>query len=90
MSDVTDAVSPLPAPSRVPPLRLRDRFGLSGKLLLLTLLFAMFAEILIFVPSISNFRLSWLSDRLASAHTAALVLDAAPSGMVPSAPAPSP
>ena len=43
----------------------------------------MVAEILIYVPSIANFRMNWLSDRLAAAHTAALVLDAAPSGMVP-------
>ncbi len=59
------------------------RFGLSGKLLVLTVLFVMVAEILIYVPSIANFRLNWLNDRLAAAHTAALVLDAAPSGMVP-------
>src|SRR6185437_9275396 len=59
------------------------RFGLSGKLLVLTTLFVMIAEVLIYVPSIANFRLNWLSDRLAAAHTAALVLDAAPSGMVP-------
>jgi signal transduction histidine kinase len=59
------------------------RIGLSGKLLFLTVLFVMVAEILIYVPSIVNFRLSWLNDRLAAAHTAALVLDAAPAGMVP-------
>jgi signal transduction histidine kinase len=59
------------------------RAGLSGKLLGLTILFVMLAEVLIYVPSIANFRLNWLNDRLASAHTAALVLDAAPSGMVP-------
>ncbi len=35
------------------------------------------------MPAIANFRLNWLNDRLAAAHTAALVLDAAPSGMVP-------
>ena len=58
-------------------------FGLSGQLLVLTILFVMLAEVLIYVPSVANFRLSWLSDRLAAAHTAALVLDAAPSGMVP-------
>jgi signal transduction histidine kinase len=57
--------------------------GLSGKLLVLTILFVMISEALIYVPSIANFRLSWLNDRLAAAHTAALVLDAAPSGMVP-------
>ena len=58
-------------------------FGLSGKLLVLTVLFVMIAEVMIYVPSIANFRLNWLNDRLAAAHTAALVLDAAPSGMVP-------
>src|SRR6478672_2638732 len=57
--------------------------GLSGKLLVLTILFVMISEALIYVPSIANFRLNWLNDRLAAAHTAALVLDAAPSGMVP-------
>src|ERR671927_1389790 len=59
------------------------RVGLSGKLLLLTILFVMIAEVLIYVPSIANFRLNWLRDRLAAAHTAALVLEAAPRGMVP-------
>lgn len=58
-------------------------FGLSGKLLVLTILFVMVAEVLIYVPAIANFRVNWLNDRLAAAHTAALVLDAAPSGMVP-------
>jgi hypothetical protein len=60
-----------------------SRFGLSGQLLVLTVAFVMLAEVLIYVPSVSNFRLIWLSDRLAAAQTAALVLDAAPSGMVP-------
>jgi signal transduction histidine kinase len=59
------------------------RVGLSGKLLVLTILFVMLAEVLIYVPSVANFRLNWLTDRLAAAHTAALVLEAAPSGMVP-------
>jgi signal transduction histidine kinase len=58
-------------------------YGLSGKLLVLTILFVMFAEVLIYVPSIANFRISWLKDRLSAAHTAALVLEAAPSGAVP-------
>ena len=46
------------------------RLGLSGKLLVLTILFVMIAEVLIYVPSVANFRLSWLNDRLAR-HTAA-------------------
>ena len=53
----------------------RSRMGLSGRLLLLTALFVMIAEVLIYVPSIANFRLNWLKDRLAAAHTAALVLE---------------
>ena len=59
------------------------RFGLSGKLLVLTILFVMIAEVLIYVPSVANFRVTWLKDRLATGYTAALVLDAAPNGMVP-------
>ena len=62
--------------------RERLRIGLSGKLLLLTTLFVMIAEVMIYVPSIANYRIMWLKDRLAAAHTAALVLDAAPSAAV--------
>ena len=68
--------TPRPAPVRAP------RFGLSGKLLLLTILFVMIVEVLIYVPLVANYRVNWLNDRLASAYTAALVLDAAPNGMV--------
>ena len=59
------------------------RLGLSGKLLLLTIPLVMIAEVLIYVPTIAYFRINRLNDRLAAANTAALVLDAAPSGMVP-------
>ena len=77
------ALEPAEKPVAAPPSPGRPGLGLSGKLLGLSLLFVMVAEILIYVPSIANFRMNWLSDRLAAAHTAALVLDAAPSGMVP-------
>ena len=43
--------------------------GLSAKLLVLTLSFVMIAEVLIYVPSVANFRLNWLSDRLSAAYT---------------------
>jgi signal transduction histidine kinase len=66
-----------------PRLRPSRRLGLSGKLLLLTIPLVMIAEILIYVPAIANFRMNRLNDRLAAANTAALVLDAAPSGLVP-------
>src|SRR5262247_2856404 len=70
-------LTPAAARGRVP------RFGLSGKLLVLTTLFVMIAEVLIYVPSVANYRLSWLSDRLSAAYTAALVLSASPEGAVP-------
>jgi signal transduction histidine kinase len=57
--------------------------GLSGKLLLLTILFVMVAEVLVFVPSVSNFRRQWLMDRLEDAQIAALVAEAAPGGQLP-------
>jgi signal transduction histidine kinase len=66
-----------------PPAVRAPRFGLSGKLLVLTILFVMIAEVLIYVPLVANFRVNWLRDHLAGAYTAALVLEAAPSGMVP-------
>ena len=56
--------------------------GLSGKLLLLTLLFVMLGEILIFLPSIANFRLNWLKNRVAQAEIAALAVEAAPDKML--------
>ncbi|KQS81102.1 histidine kinase [Rhizobium sp. Leaf384] len=57
--------------------QLRSSFlrGLSGKLLLLTILFVMIAEILIFVPSVANMRLRWMQDRLNTAAAAAVVVD---------------
>ena len=62
-------------------IRARMHLGLSGKLLVLTLSFVMLAEVLIYVPSVANFRLNWLNDRLSAAYTAALVLETAPSGV---------
>ena len=59
------------------------QLGLSGKLLLLTIPLALIALLMIYVPAIANFRMNRLNDRIAAANTAALVLDAAPSGMVP-------
>lgn len=48
--------------------------GLSTKLLLLTVAFVMLAEVLIFLPSVSNFRLRWLEERLATAAAVGIVL----------------
>ena len=63
----------------------RKGLGLSAKLLLLTIAFVMLAEVLIFVPSVANFRITWLSDRLTSARLAALATQAWGEGKVPDA-----
>jgi len=89
MTPIPDAAPDLkhmnePAPAAPATERVRrPHFGLSGKLLVLTLLFVMLDEVLIYVPSVANFRLNWLKDRLAAAHVAAMVLKAAPRDMVP-------
>ncbi len=49
--------------------------GLSGKLLLLTIVFVMLAEVFIYVPSVANYRNNWLHDRLTTAGVAASVLN---------------
>jgi signal transduction histidine kinase len=64
--------SPLSATSE------RRGLGLSAKLLLLTLVFVMLAEVLIFVPSVANFRITWLSDRLTAARLAGLAAHTKP------------
>jgi signal transduction histidine kinase len=58
-------------------------FGLASRVLALLVGFVILAEIAIYVPSIANFRTNWLQTRLSAAYTAALVLEAAPKGMVP-------
>lgn len=57
--------------------------GLPGKLLLLTILFVMVAEVLIFLPSVANHRRSWLMDRLTAAQIASLSLEAAQASDLP-------
>jgi len=54
------------------------RMGLSAKLLWLTILFVMIAEVLIFVPSVANYRKTWLEERLMAARIAALSVEAVP------------
>ena len=79
-----------PPPPPVPPLSVLERIrrewlrlGLPFKLLMLTSAFVMLAEVLIFVPSIANYRVSWLNDRLTAARLAALAAEALPGGTVP-------
>lgn len=61
-----DEIRPGPGPFR----------SLSAKLLSLTVVFVMLAEVLIFIPSVSTMRLRWLNDRLSAAAAAGIVIDA--------------
>ena len=63
---------PMPGPGR----------SLSARLLVLTMAFVMLGEVLIYVPSISRYRLVYLEERLAAAHEATLALEASPDGMI--------
>lgn len=49
--------------------------GLSGRLLVLTILFVLLAEITIFVPSVANFRLNWLNRHFETGEAISLVLE---------------
>ncbi|MEX2647932.1 MAG: HAMP domain-containing sensor histidine kinase [Alphaproteobacteria bacterium] len=60
----------LPTPSR----------SLSARLLVLTILFVMVGEVLIYVPSISRFRYVYLQERISAAYQASLAVEAAPGG----------
>ena len=57
------------APRAPPP---RRGLGLSWKLLILTAAFAMISAVMIYVPRISSYRITWLSDHLAMADIAAV------------------
>ena len=45
----------------------------------------MVAEVLVFVPSVSNFRRQWLMERLQAAQIASLAAEVAPGGQLPAA-----
>ncbi|MGL4489384.1 MAG: sensor histidine kinase [Rhizobiaceae bacterium] len=56
--------------------------SLSSKLLMLTILFVMIAEVLIFIPSVANFRMRWLQDKLNTAAVAAVAFSNSDSNTV--------
>ncbi|MDG1709343.1 MAG: HAMP domain-containing sensor histidine kinase [Emcibacteraceae bacterium] len=58
------------------------RESLSARLLLFTIFFVLIAEILIYVPSVANFRETWINQKLSEANIAILVVEAAPDYMV--------
>jgi signal transduction histidine kinase len=56
--------------------------SLSARLLILTVFFVMLGEVLIFVPSVARFRMTYFEDHLAAAHIATLALVASPTGKI--------
>ncbi len=72
----------LPAPARAVP-KLGFWRTLSGRFLILTVVFVMVAEVLIFVPSIARYRADFLTMRLEKAQIAALAQLAAPDMVTP-------
>jgi signal transduction histidine kinase len=56
--------------------------GLSARLLLLTTLFVMLAELLILAPALAAFEVDWLKGRVHDAELASLAVKAAPAGVV--------
>lgn len=59
--------------------------SLSGRLLLLTVVFVMLAEVLIFVPSMARFREEYLRERLEKGQIATLAVLASETGKLPKA-----
>lgn len=57
-------------------------WGLSARLLVLTVCFVMVSEVLIYAPSIARFRDDWLEGRLATSYLAILALEATPDYMI--------
>lgn len=56
--------------------------SLSRRLLLLTVIFVMLAEVMIYLPSVSRFRMEYFEARIEMANLAILALVAAPDAMV--------
>ena len=73
------------AEAPVEPPESRFHAGLSARLLLLTVLFVLLAEILIYFPSVANFRNTWLGERISQARSAALILEKTPPDALPKA-----
>ncbi|WP_029076958.1 sensor histidine kinase [Kaistia adipata] len=70
----------------VTPVRPRGHgFGLSLKLICLTVVFVMISEVAAFVPAISGYRVSFLEERLATAEAASVLLGSSAWSDVPRA-----
>jgi signal transduction histidine kinase len=72
-----------PSGSATAPAQERDRglgrrFGLSGRLLVLTVIFVMLAEALFLAPSLARFRVNYLEEKIDAAHLIISALEAVP------------
>jgi signal transduction histidine kinase len=56
--------------------------GLSARLLLLTALLVLVAQLFILIPSLAGFEETWLADRAHQAQVASLAVDASPTGVL--------
>ena len=56
--------------------------SLSARLLVLTIIFVLVGEVLIYVPSIARYREDYLAQRIEAARLAALTVEAVPDAMV--------
>jgi len=72
----------LPEPQKSGERRFPRLGGLSSRLLLVTVLIVVVANLLILPPSLAAFQEQWLLDRLRAAELASRVADAAPNGQV--------
>ncbi|MBV8131809.1 MAG: sensor histidine kinase, partial [Alphaproteobacteria bacterium] len=54
--------------------------SLSARLLVLTIFFVMVSEVLIFVPSVARFRMTYFENRLAAGRIATVALEASATG----------
>ena len=54
--------------------------SLSARLLVLTIFFVMVSEVMIFVPSVARFRMTYFENRLAAGHIATAALEASATG----------
>ncbi|MGH7031859.1 MAG: sensor histidine kinase, partial [Stellaceae bacterium] len=54
--------------------------SLSARLLVLTIFFVMLGEVLIFVPSVARFRMTYFENHIAAGELATLALEASPTG----------
>ena len=68
-----------PSPASLPG---KIRRSLSTKLLLLTIFFVLFAEILLLIPSVAKQRVAWLQQRVEAAYLVGLALEAPDAEMI--------